>query len=268
MRSLASRFVLLVLTFTIFTGCETAAAQIKVRHEEGTVHGFLVLRTTDGETIASGDLTQIPRGNQITSHMVFHFRDGSLHDETAVFSQRGKFRLLKYSLVQKGPSFNSPQELSIDVAKGTVTVRYKDDGKEEVKTEHMKLPSDLANGLTSTLLKNLRPEDGEVKMSLLVATPKVRVVRLAVFGHGEDLFTLAGSKRKAMHWVIKFELGGITGLVAPVIGKQPPDIHVWVMDGEAPAFVREEGPLSAGGAIWRIELTSPVWPEAVNTQVR
>ena len=32
------------------------------------------------------------------------------------------------------------------------------------------------------------------------------------------------------------ELGGIAGIVAPIIGKQPPDLHVWILGGDAPAF--------------------------------
>jgi hypothetical protein len=50
--------------------------------------------------------------------------------------------------------------------------------------------------------------------------------------------------------------------VAPLIGKQPPDIQIWIIGGEAPAFVKEEGILYQGGPIWTIQLTSPVWPAA------
>ena len=48
------------------------------------------------------------------------------------------------------------------------------------------------------------------------------------------------------------------------LGKQPPDSRVWVLAGDAPAFVRSEQPLYAGGPLWRIELTSPVWPSATH----
>ena len=63
-----------------------------------------------------------------------------------------------------------------------------------------------------------------------------------------------------MRYEIKFELGGIAGVVAPLIGKQPPNINIWIIGGKAPAFVREEGPFYEGGPIWNIQLTSPVWP--------
>jgi len=55
------------------------------------------------------------------------------------------------------------------------------------------------------------------------------------------------------------------GLVAPLVGKQPADTHVWILGGEAPAFVKSEGPLYVGGPIWRIELASPIWPKASTT---
>jgi hypothetical protein len=169
---------------------------------------------------------------------------------------------LRNHLVQKGPSFSHPQDVLIDARSGQVTVRYTDDeGKEQVKTETVKLPADLANGLIFTLLKNITPGDAEVKASMLVATPKPRLVTLAISAQGEDTFLLGGEKRKATHYVVKIEIGGVTGLLAPIFGKQPPDIHAWILPGEAPAFVKSRGPLYAGGPIWQIELESPVWPE-------
>jgi hypothetical protein len=95
---------------------------------------------------------------------------------------------------------------------------------------------------------------------MIVATPKPRLVKLAISPQGEEGFELAGSPRKATDFVIKIELGGVTGLVAPLIGKKPPDIHVWIIGGTAPAFVKEEGPFYLGGPNWNIQLTSPVWP--------
>jgi hypothetical protein len=63
-----------------------------------------------------------------------------------------------------------------------------------------------------------------------------------------------------MRYEIKIELGGIAGLIAPLIDKQPPNVQIWIIGGVAPAFVREEGPLYQGGPTWTIQLTSPVWP--------
>jgi hypothetical protein len=236
------------------------ADPVPVRHKEGIVHGFLTLRTTDGQLVASGDLIQLTRGDRVTSRLVFHFKDGSLSDETSVFSQRQTFRLLSNHLVQRGPAFTQPVDLKIDCATGQVTVSYTDDhGQAKVEAERMKLPPDLANGMILTLLKNISPSAAPPAMSMVVATPKPRLVKLALSNGGDDPFTTAGAGRKAAHYIIKIEIGGLAGLVAPLLGKQPPDTHVWILGGEAPAFVKSEGPQFLGGPIWRIELVSPVW---------
>jgi hypothetical protein len=240
------------------------AAPVAVRHTKGLVHGFLVLRTVAGDTLADGDLIQVARGDRVTSRLVFRFKDGSLHDETAVFSQRHNFRLLSDHLVQKGPAFQHPMEVSIDGFTGQVTVRSTgDDGKEKVVTGRFDLPPDVANGLVLTLLKNNRSDVPQTKVSMVAATPKPRLVKLAITPQGEDLFSIGGASRNATHYVVKVEIGGAAGLVAPRLGKQPPDTHVWILGGEAPAFVKSEGPLYFGGPIWRIELVSPVWPRAL-----
>ncbi|MEA2541971.1 MAG: hypothetical protein QOH35_3337 [Acidobacteriaceae bacterium] len=233
-----------------------------MRHMEGTVHGFLVLRSTEGRVLAVGDLFQVVRRDRVTSRLLFRFKDGSVDDETAVFSQRANFQLITDHHIQKGPSFPQPMDLSIDVPSGQITVRSTGkDGKEEVKSEHMDLPPDLANGLILVIAKNIQPETAETKVSMVVASPKPRLVKIAISPHGEESFSLAGSHRKAMHFVLKIELGGVAGIVAPLIGKAPPQIQIWIIGGIAPAFVREEGPLYQGGPIWTIQLTSPVWPD-------
>ena len=71
---------------------------VAVRHAEGLVHGFLILRTLDGTPLADGDLIQTSRGDRVTSRLVFHFKDGSINDETAIYSQRPRFRLICHSM--------------------------------------------------------------------------------------------------------------------------------------------------------------------------
>jgi len=226
-----------------------------------------VLRDLDGTQIAEGDLLQTVRGIRVTSRLVFHFKDGSLHDETAIFSQRGQFRLISDHLVQKGASFPQPIDMTIDAIKGHVTVRYADDhGEQKVADENMKLPADLANGLILTLLKNARAGAVPRSVGFVVATPKPRLVKLEITPTGEESFSIAGAARKAMHYALKVDIGGIAGVVAPLIGKQPPDSHVWILGGEAPAFVKSEQQLFNGGPLWRIELVSPVWPQARNAR--
>ena len=71
------------------------------------MHGFLILRTLEGTPLADGDLIQSARGEQVTSRVVFHFRDGSIHDETVVYSQRQRFRLISDHVSKRAPRFRS-----------------------------------------------------------------------------------------------------------------------------------------------------------------
>src|SRR3954447_21950846 len=94
------------------------AEQVQVRHSEGRIHGFLALRNLDGQLLASGTSTQLANGNVVTNELVFRFKDGSVRQETAVFSQRRTFRLLKYHLLQKGPAFKSAINMSLNASTG------------------------------------------------------------------------------------------------------------------------------------------------------
>jgi hypothetical protein len=60
---------------------------IHVRYAGGAIHGFVELRSEDGRVVASGDITRVVHGERITSRTLFHFKDGSIDDETTVFSQ-------------------------------------------------------------------------------------------------------------------------------------------------------------------------------------
>jgi hypothetical protein len=243
------------------------ADPMPVRYAQGLIHGFLTLQTLDGDTIAIGDLTQIAKGGRVSGHLVFHFKDGSLYDETFVFAQRTTFHLLSDHLIQKGPSFKQAMETTLDASTGQEKIRYTDnDGKEKVMNEQLKLPPDLANGMLPILVVNVLPSAQQTMLSMVVATPKPRIVKLAITPAGEDTFLVAGVSRKATHYVVKIELGGVAGVVAPVVGKQPPDTNMWVLGGEAPMFLRSEGPLYEGGPIWRIEPVSPTWPQASPAQ--
>jgi hypothetical protein len=238
-----------------------SAEQVPVRHIEGTVHGFLVLCSEDGKELATGDLIQVVKGDRLIADLIFHFKDGSIDDETTVYSQSGNFRLLSDHHVQKGPSFPHPMDVSIDASTGQVTVLSSDGGKDKTETDHVDLPPDLANGLIFTLLKNIPADAQETKVSYLAATPKPRLVKLSIKPQRKETFRLTGAPRRAMRFDIKAEIGGMAGTIAPLIGKQPKDIYIWILGGKAPAFVRMEGQLYQGGPVWTITLTSPVWPD-------
>jgi hypothetical protein len=241
------------------------ADQIPVRHLEGRTHAFVVVRDLNGKALASGAFREDVQGSRVTSELALHFKDGSLHEETSVFSQRRTFQLLTYHLVQKGPAFKRPMDMSVNASSGQVAIQYTDDhGNERKITDRLKLPADLANGIVPILLSDIDPKAAKTTLSMLLAIPKPRLVKLEISPAGEESFTVGGSAAKAIRYVVKIDLGGVAGIVAPIIGKQPPDTYVWMTEGKTPGFLKSEGPLFPDGPIWRIELASPVWPNAAS----
>ena len=233
------------------------ADPVPVRHPQGSAHGFLALQTLDGRRIATGDVSQILRGDRVISRLTFHFRDGSLDDDTTVFTQRGSFRLITDHHIQRGPSFPKPIDILIDATTGEITW-HAEDGK--LMQEHMDLPVDVYNGLPPNLLMNLLPSTPETRVSFVAPGDKPRLVHVSIKPAGDVPFTIGSSRRKATDYVLHVELGGVSGVIAPIIGKQPADYHIWILGGQAPAFIREEGQLYQGGPVWRIEQISPSFP--------
>jgi hypothetical protein len=239
------------------------AETVPVRYPEGVSHGYLVLRTLEGKPIADGDSTQVAGSDRVTSRMRFRFKDGSIYEETTVFSQHGTFRLLSDHVLQKGPTFQKPMETAIDATSGQVTVRYTEDGKEKVVSERLELPPDVANGILFTLLKNLQRNTPMTTVSYVATSPKPRLIHLEIAPQGQEPFSSGIYKHRAVHYIVKVKIGGVAGVVAPLVGKQPPDTHAWILGDDAPAFVKSEGPLYGDGPVWRMELAVPtIWPQS------
>jgi hypothetical protein len=168
------------------------------------------------------------------------------------------FRLISDHHIQRGPSFPKPIDVQINAVTGEITSRSKDG---EVRHDHLDLPPDVANGLPPNLLMNIRPTLAETRLAFVAPTEKPRLIQVSIKPVGEVSFTIGDTKRKAMDFVLHPELGGVAGMIAPLIGKQPADVHIWIMEGSSPAFIREEGQLYQGGPIWRIEQVSPAFSD-------
>ena len=141
-------------------------------------------------------------------------------------------------------------------------LQYTDkDGKGQTVSDKLSLPPDLANGIPSLLLTEAAPQS-EMTLSMLVSTPKPRVVKLKISPAGQEPFSVAGLGAKANHYIMKIDIGGVEGVAAKVVGKQPPPEDFWIAAGSAPIFLKSQGPLYEDGPVWRIELASPVWPKA------
>ena len=241
----------------VLLAVKLSAEPVPVRHPQGSSHGFLAVKTLEGTRIATGDATQIVHGDRVTSRVILRFVDGSIDEDTTVFSQNGFFHLITDHHIQRGPSFPKPIDILINASTGRITSR-KEDGK--LRQDHLDLPPDVSNGLPPNLLMNVLPTIPETKLSFVAPTEKPRLIHVSVKPAGEVSFMIGGIKRKAIDFLLHVQLGGITGVVAPLIGKQPSDCHIWILPGASPAFIREEGPLYEGGPIWRIEQISPEFP--------
>lgn len=256
------RVVVIVLFTSMLSGLPLAeAAPVRVRLAEGNARGFLVLRSLDGEELAQGELRQKPTGATVDTRLILRFKDGSLREEMVVYSQKEVFRLERYRLVQRGPSFPRT-EISLDRKTGrydAVTQENADD-KEKRASGTLEMPADLYNGLTIPLLKNMGPHSA-VRVQTAVFTPKPRLVKTLLQREAEEPVTIGGEPNKAVRYVMKLELGGVAGVVAPLIGKQPPEVRFWFVAGDVPAFARFEGPMFLNGPVWRLEPTLPRWPK-------
>jgi hypothetical protein len=158
-----------ILLVTVLLTVDVQGEPIKVRHPQGSAHGFVVLKTLEGTRIATGDMSQFVHGDRVTSRLVFHFRDGSVDDDVTVFSQRDVFRLISDHHIQRGPTFPKPTDVLINAITGQITSRTKD-GK--VREDHLELPPDVSNGLPPNLLMNILPTATETKLSFVAPTQK------------------------------------------------------------------------------------------------
>ena len=250
-------FPLIAIWIVIIQASGLTAEQIPVRHIESVTLGFLVLRNLDGEALAYGDWKQAVKPNGLlVGDLRFQFKDGSLYEEITKFTQHGKFRLVSDQVVQKGPSFKQQSESWIDVETSKIKVRTNENGKEKTTTNHLDLPDDVSNGLLFVLLKNVDPAV-ETTVSFVAASSKPRVVKWNISPGPEKTIKIGWMTQKAQHYVVKTKIQGPAGVVAPLVGKQPPDIHIWLVKSEAPTFVEFEGPLSEDTPVWRIELAAP-----------
>ena len=240
----------LALASTLVASAPAFGDPVAVRFTEGVTHAFPVLRTAGGEKIAQGELVQIPRGDRVENRLTFRFRDGSLYDERVVFSQKDLFTLVSYQLVQRGPSFPESIDARVDRETGRYEVRYKGDEEaaEELLKGRIELPGDVYNGLLGMLMKNL-PAGTSTTVQILAFTPKPRLVKMLLTPAGDDTVMMGDAAVPATRFLVRPQLG----LFASLLVADLPDIKAWILGGEAPAFLKFEGPLYFMGPIWKIE---------------
>lgn len=250
-----------LIALAVLTYPSANAAPVAVRFPEGVAHGFLLVRSLTGEVIGQGEMTQVVKeGDLVESHLIFNFKDGSLHDERVTFSQQRVFTMLRYHLIQRGPSFPDQIEVSIDRSTAEYKVRSKtgQEGKEVVLNGAFTLPKDVYNGLFVTMLINL-PKGTSETVNFLAFTPRPEIIKLELLLMGEHTVRIGNLSQKAVLYAFKPDVGMIRELFGKAAGKIPAQFHYncWILSDEVPSFVQFEGPLQLMGPIMRIELVSP-----------
>ena len=236
-------------------GTAAPAERVSVRHIQSPLHRFMVARSVAGKIIANGEFSQVVQGDEVTMRLTYHFVDGSIDDETTTYRQQGTFQLVRNHHIEKGPFFAKPVDFAVEVATGTATTRTTDkNGKIQVESEHIDLPDDLANGFVGTLLLNVSPNTAPFRVGILAPVFGGRLIRILVSPQGEQPFQRAGQTLKATVFRIHPELGGILGMLATLLGLQPKDVTVWVLEGETPAVIRVVGQLGGSGPVLSSEL--------------
>jgi hypothetical protein len=240
----------LALGLVVTAVVPAVAEPIAVRYTEGVTRGFPVLRSLAGEKLAQGELTQVARGDIVESRLVFRFKDGSLYDERVTFSQKDVFTLLRYHIVQQGPSFPESIEGRVDRRTGEYEVKYKSDEEspEETLRGSFDMPGDVYNGMLSMLMKNM-PAATPATVQIVAFTPKPRLVKMLLKPVVEDPMSVNDAAVMATRFLVRPQLG----LLASLLVADIPDVNCWIAGGDAPAFLRFEGPLYFMGPIWRID---------------
>lgn len=246
---------LVVVLWTMTVGAAALAEPIAVKHIQRPMHRFMVARSEDGKTIASGEFSQIVQGDEVTMRLTYRFVDGSIDDETTTYRQQGKFRLVRNHHIEQGPFFAKPIDFTVEAATGIVTSRTIDKkGRILVESKHMDLPDDLANGFVGTLLLNVPPNTAPFRAGMLAPVGGGRLIRLLISPEDEQTVHLAGQTLKATVFRIHPELGGIVGVFAKLLGLQPKDVMVWVLEGEEPAVAVIVGQIGGYGPVISSEL--------------
>ena len=215
----------------------------------------MVARSETGQIVARVEFTETVQGDEVTMRLTYHFADGSMDDETTIYRQQGTFQLVRNHHIQKGPFFAKPVDFAVEAATGIATSRTSGrNGTAHVENEHIDLPDDLANGFVGTLLLNVPPNTTPFRVGILAPVFGGQLIRILISPEGEQPFLKAGQNLKATVFRIHPELGGILGWLAQLLGLQPKDVMVWILEGEQPAVVRIVGQLGGFGPVVSSEL--------------
>ena len=80
------------------------------------------------------------------------------------------------------------------------------------------------------LMKNLSKPGTPATVSMVAVGASPRLVHLNIVPQQETTLKYGAAVHKTQHFVVKIRIGGIAGVIAPLVGKQPPDIQFWILE--------------------------------------
>ena len=175
--------------------------------------------------------------------MTLSFNDGSVLDEKVTFTQRGAFALKTYRLSEKGPSFETDTEITLETATGAYRVSTQDrkGGRAKIESGEIDLPADVYNGMLMTVAKDL-PDGGAVRVHFVAFTPQPRLIEIEFSPLAVREEVRIGDRTQgAIHYVMKPKLGPWLRFFATILRRSPPDLHAWILHDEIPTFVALPG---------------------------
>jgi hypothetical protein len=86
-------------------------------------------------------------------------------------------------------------------------------------------------------------------VQVVAFTPRPRFVKMLLTPAAEDTVFMGDAAVPATKFLVRPQLG----LFASLLVADLPDIKAWILGGDAPAFLKFEGPLYFMGPIWKIE---------------
>jgi hypothetical protein len=254
----AGALLIAALAVPAWAPVRAGADPVAVRFIEGITRGFLVVSAVDGKPLGQGDIRQTAHPGHVESRMILRFRDGSLHDETVTYTQDKVFKLERFRLVQKGPSFPEPVEISLEAGSGEYLVKAHPGAadREKIYRGTLKLPPDTYNGLLLIVLKNL-PTGAAARVHYIAFTPKPYLIDLDLLPQGEEKVRVGDESRPVTRYELKPRLGVLLRVAGAILGRTPGRQQCWILADPVPGFVGCQAPLANGGPPWRIGLTSP-----------
>ena len=117
------------------------------------------------------------------------------------------------------------------------------------------------------MLNNLPKGTGET-VSILIFTPKPKVVPLHLTFVSDQALRIGGRSIKVKQYAFEPELGIFQTILGKVFGKLPLYFRYdcWILDDDVPGFVRFDGRLQVKAPVMRIEMTSPRLPSNIAEQ--